>query len=68
MHPSPTGLVALDSTLCPNCAAPVSLLTVLEPALLRGGGYGATRKRVLARCSELRCGYPHEREVSEVRP
>lgn len=68
MHPFPTSLVAFDSTLCPNCAAPVSLLTVLEPALLRCAGYGATRKRVLARCSDFRCGYSHEREVSEVRP
>jgi len=59
-------LVAVDLETCPECqAALLDTLVVHEPTLLRGGGYGATRRVVRLVCTV--CGFSHTREVSEVR-
>lgn len=59
-------LVALDTDLCPDCGLPLLSGEWHEAALLRAGGYGATRRTSVRSCAE--CGYEITTEVAEVRP
>lgn len=52
---------------CPNCGGSTSTSRVEEPALLRHGGYGATRQSVLSQCDDD-CGWQMTTQVNEVRP
>lgn len=45
-------LAVLDLTRCPECSGPLAQHTVAEPALLRHGGYGATRTTESLSCLE----------------
>lgn len=58
-------LVAIPADRCPACGAGTHDTPVEQPALLRHGGYGATRRTVLRSC---RCGWMLLAEVSEVWP
>ncbi len=53
---------------CPNCGAPVVESSVIEDALLRHGGYGASRQTRRLECSQRRCLWGMTLSVSEVRP
>lgn len=59
-------LVAVDLESCPECEAILDVVICHEPALLRGGGYGATRRIIRLACNL--CGFGMTRETSEVRP
>lgn len=63
-----TDLVALDPAVCPDCGAATVPMTVHEPALLRHGGYGATRRTITMRCVGVRCSWSMETDVTEVNP
>lgn len=58
-------LILLDPTACPDCAAPLLIEVVDQPALLRHGGYGATHCRTVRFCG---CGYLIEARSQERRP
>jgi hypothetical protein len=58
-------LACRDSRLCPDCGAPLRLLTTGQPPLLRHGGYGAQVRTQVRWC---RCGYRLTVDRSEVRP
>lgn len=59
-------IVLLDRHLCPACRRPTEDETVDAPALIRHGGYGATRRTVARHCKH--CGWACLVEVSEVNP
>lgn len=61
----PAALVALDRDRCPRDGATLEQVTWYEPALIRHGGYGATRKTVQKLCPA--CGWSIVAERSEVR-
>ena len=65
---SSNALVPLDPTSCPLCGHRVVELSFDEPALIRGGGYGATRRTTVAVCMAERCRWHVTRNVTEVRP
>jgi hypothetical protein len=52
--------------VCPECEGGLEATIVMEPALVRIGGYGATRKTTLQGCRA--CGWTRTIEVTEVRP
>lgn len=62
-----TALVPVDTSSCPACGAAAGAVTVLEPQLVRHGGYGATRRTEVAVCS-VACGWSRISNVTEVRP
>lgn len=62
----PGPLVVLDPTVCPACTSPVRDVTWDQPALLRHGGYGATRRVVQRTCD--RCGWTLRIRIDEIRP
>lgn len=51
---------------CPACTHPVRDVTWDQPALLRFGGYGATRRIVQRTCD--RCGWTLRIRIDETRP
>lgn len=61
-----TALICLDPSLCPECSTSLDSLVQDEPALLRHGGYGATRRTTFGRCGG--CGWVILASVEEVRP
>lgn len=66
-----TGSLALvhvptDSS-CPRCGQPTHDETFWEPALLRHGGYGATRRTITRTCTGD-CPWSVTVEVTEERP
>lgn len=58
-------LVLIDLVACPACGGELDSEQVDEDALLRHGGYGATRTSVRFHCA---CGWTLLRQVSETRP
>lgn len=50
-----TDLVPLDRVPCHRCGAATRREEVAEYALLRHGGYGATRLSVFHACTNLKC-------------
>jgi hypothetical protein len=61
-------LVAIDPGVCPACSTELVETALHEPALIRHGGYGATRRTVDVYCPRDDCRWSMQREVSEVRP
>lgn len=60
-------LVAVDSSSCPQCRSTfLTVATFSQPAMVRHGGYGATRTTTVAFCAE--CDWSLVRAVSETRP
>lgn len=59
-------LVALDLAVCPVCSGPLREACADEPALLRHGGYGATRRSCRTICEA--CGWTLLASISERRP
>ena len=59
-------LVPLSTDSCPSCGAPTASAVIHEPALLRAGGYGATRRTTQILCPD--CPWHLESEVTEVTP
>lgn len=64
-----TDIVLVDRRRCPSCRGEVIESTIDEPALLRHGGYGATKRTRFLYCENLlRCGWSLVADVTEVRP
>ena len=59
-------VVELPRDVCPECGTVLADEAVAQPALFRHGGYGATRRDVVARCDG--CGWALWRERSDVKP
>jgi endogenous inhibitor of DNA gyrase (YacG/DUF329 family) len=59
-------LATTDPARCPACGAEVTDEQVDQPALIRHGGYGATRRTVTRHCPG--CGYSLNHTTSETRP
>ncbi len=59
-------LVVVDPAVCPACTSPTATVTIDEPAIVRHGGYGATRTTTVAFCSD--CGWSLVRNVTETNP
>lgn len=59
-------LVPIDRHLCPDCGEELASTTTEQPALLRHGGYGATRQDRVRHCPS--CGFRLHAEQNEVRP
>jgi hypothetical protein len=59
-------LVTLDPALCPTCGAVLSTGSWDEPALLRHGGYGASRRTTARYCGN--CSFVLIAEQCEARP
>jgi hypothetical protein len=57
--------VAVDPTRCPDCGRPLMVDATEQPALLRHGGYGATRRTVARLCP---CGWHLVASIGEVAP
>lgn len=64
-HGATRELVVLGLTFCPECGRRVTTEVTDEFALLRHGGYGATRTTSRLHCH---CGWSLLREVTETRP
>jgi hypothetical protein len=60
-------LVPVGNDVCPTCGSSTRLRVVEEPALVRVGGYGATRRTVTAFCAD-ECGWLVVNAVSETSP
>lgn len=58
-------LVRTEVGRCPRCGDAVQREVLEEPALVRHGGYGATRRSVREHCP---CGFSLLVEESEVKP
>ena len=61
-----TALALIPHDNCPDCGAILRTRTVAEPALLRHGGYGATRETTTRVCDV--CGWSHVPAAGEVAP
>jgi len=61
-------LVAIPPDLCPRCGHFTREVIVEEPALLRHGGYGATRQTVTVVCDTDGCGWTHTPRSGEIAP
>lgn len=64
-------LVVQDTDRCPLCLSPLQRESFVEDALLRHGGYGASRETTTAYCSRLLdrwCSWWMTVSVAEVRP
>lgn len=61
-------LERVDPERCPDCDGPVSYWRWSQPALLRHGGYGATRQVTARYCLRRGCGWSLVVDDSEVRP
>lgn len=59
-------LMHLSPDACAACGAEAIEWVTHEPALFLHGGYGATRRTIVAACGE--CGWSLIREVGEVAP
>ena len=59
-------LATLDPGGCPSCGEPLDQEQVDQPALVRHGGYGATRRTITRHCST--CGYSLNHVTQETRP
>ena len=55
-----------DPDACTRCGAPTRTVELHEPALLRHGGYGATRRTRYVACPT--CHLIRLTEVKEIRP
>lgn len=51
---------------CPDCEYELRLVAFTEPALVRAGGYGASRRTTKLRCEQ--CGWSTDVEITEVSP
>lgn len=58
-------LVPANLFACPDCGDTLTTQTIAEAALIRHGGYGATRSTRRLFCL---CGWALTIEVTEVRP
>lgn len=58
-------LAVIPSDRCPACGRVTEADVVEQPALLRHGGHGATRRTRIRRCE---CGWRLVAEITEVRP
>lgn len=61
-------LVPLSRESCLVCDGPLRRETVAQPALLRHGGYGATRQETFVLCVDEECGWVRLANTIEVRP
>lgn len=66
-------LVPVEPGVCPVCGTELVTERLHEPALIRHGGYGATRRTERAYCPHKHpdgtlCGWVLLREVTEERP
>lgn len=59
-------LATIDPMRCLDCDAPMGYEYRWEDALIRAGGYGATRHTFITSCPA--CDYWHRRIVVEVAP
>lgn len=59
-------LVIIPADGCPACGSTTTSTEWHEPALVRHGGYGATRSTVLRTCP--RCDWALVSEISETAP
>jgi hypothetical protein len=59
-------LATVDPDVCPECSNRLETMYVSEPAIVRHGGYGATRRTSVRYC--VVCPYSRHAETSEVRP
>lgn len=59
-------MVPIVRDRCPDCGGELSTITVEQPAIVRHGGYGATRVHSIRKCVD--CGWSLHEETSEVRP
>jgi hypothetical protein len=59
-------LATMHPERCPDCDGLLGNEYWWEDALIRAGGYGATRHTLVSAC--LTCGYWHRRVVTEVAP
>ncbi|MCI0635548.1 MAG: hypothetical protein L0206_16785 [Actinobacteria bacterium] len=59
-------LAVVDPDVCPECGGRLETLAVGQPALIRHGGYGATRRTAVRFCTT--CPYALSTETSEARP
>lgn len=62
----PHAIVAMAAETCPMCAAPIEADVARQDALLRHGGYGATRRTTRLRCPS--CAWTTGAQVDEERP
>jgi hypothetical protein len=63
-----TDLVPLDRERCPDCGSDLGVITLDEPALVRHGGYGATRQTITVHCLNEECRWFLRRSVTETNP
>lgn len=61
-------LVPLPRHTCLGCGGATVEATIAQPALLRHGGYGATRVVTRLACVDPLCGMVRVARVDEVRP
>ncbi len=59
-------LAVVDPDACPDCGGLLATLTAGQPALIRHGGYGATRRTAVRYCAI--CPYTLVVETAEARP
>lgn len=51
---------------CPDCDTELTLQIVDQPAIVRHGGYGATRRTITRHCTT--CGYTLNHIITETTP
>lgn len=61
-------VAVVDPDRCPDCGGTLESVTVDQPAIVRHGGYGATRRLTVRYCPDIFCGYHRHHETSEIRP
>lgn len=61
-------LAVVDPSVCPDCGTPLELEHVDQPAIVRHGGYGATRRTTTRHCPRPGCGWALNHQTSEHRP
>jgi hypothetical protein len=59
-------LVALPSEQCPDCGPQLVVVSWAEDALVRGCGYGETRRTTIKKCGD--CGLEISRAETSERP
>jgi primosomal protein N' len=59
-------LATTDPWQCPDCDTELTLETVDQPAIVRHGGYGGTRRTLTRHCPH--CGYSLNHITTELPP
>lgn len=59
-------VATLDGDRCPDCGGALTPIITEQPAIVRHGGYGATRRDTVKRCGA--CGWALHSDTTEVRP